>query len=92
VCGFVGGSGHSVPAAARCVWQVRERRNLSQAALAERIAVSREYIARLEMGKHEPPLSRVDSEAVEWRRRAAEQGYASAQPSLGFKYRIGQGV
>lgn len=40
--------------------QARERRKLSQAALAEKVGVSREYIARLETGKHDPPLSRVE--------------------------------
>ena len=38
----------------------REKRGMSQAQLAERAGVTREYIARLESGKHDPPLSRVD--------------------------------
>jgi putative transcriptional regulator len=40
--------------------QLREAKGLSQAALAEKVGVSREYIARLETGKHDPPLSRVE--------------------------------
>jgi transcriptional regulator with XRE-family HTH domain len=40
--------------------QLREAQGLSQAALAEKVGVSREYIARLETGKHDPPLSRVE--------------------------------
>jgi putative transcriptional regulator len=40
--------------------QLREARGLSQAALAEKVGLSREYIARLETGKHDPPLSRVE--------------------------------
>jgi putative transcriptional regulator len=40
--------------------QLREAKGLSQAALAQRVGVSREYVARLETGKHDPPLSRVE--------------------------------
>jgi transcriptional regulator with XRE-family HTH domain len=40
--------------------QLREAKGLSQAALADKVGVSREYIARLETGKHDPPLSRVE--------------------------------
>lgn len=32
------------------------------------------------------------AEAVKWYRRAAEQGHAHAQQSLGLKYFLGQGV
>ena len=32
----------------------RERRKLTQAALAERAGISRTYLARLETGKHDP--------------------------------------
>ena len=39
---------------------LREKRRLTQAALAEMVGVTREYIARLETGKHDPPLSRVE--------------------------------
>jgi len=40
--------------------QLREAKGMSQAALAEKVGVSREYIARLEAGKHDPPLSRIE--------------------------------
>lgn len=40
--------------------QLREAKGWSQAKLAEAAGVSREYIARLETGKHDPPLSRVE--------------------------------
>ena len=36
---------------------LRAERGLSQEALAKKVGVSREYIARLETGKHDPPLS-----------------------------------
>jgi transcriptional regulator with XRE-family HTH domain len=39
---------------------LREQRELSQAALAEKVGVSREYIARLETGRHDPPLSTLE--------------------------------
>jgi transcriptional regulator with XRE-family HTH domain len=35
----------------------RNEQGLSQAAVAGRAGVSREYIARLEAGHHDPPLS-----------------------------------
>jgi len=38
----------------------RTDQGLSQQALAEKIGVSREYIARLETGKHDPPLSTLE--------------------------------
>jgi putative transcriptional regulator len=37
--------------------QLRARRKLSQADLAAKVGLSREYIARLETGHHDPPLS-----------------------------------
>ena len=37
--------------------QLRAARDMSQADLAERSGVSREYIARLETGHHDPSLS-----------------------------------
>jgi transcriptional regulator with XRE-family HTH domain len=39
--------------------QMRERRGMTQAALAAKVGVSRGYLSRLEMGRHDPPLSRV---------------------------------
>jgi transcriptional regulator with XRE-family HTH domain len=40
--------------------QLREAKGWSQARLADETGVTREYIARLETGKHDPPLSRVE--------------------------------
>ena len=40
--------------------QLREAKGWSQAKLADEAGVTREYIARLETGKHDPPLSRVE--------------------------------
>ena len=37
--------------------QLRAKREMSQADLAERSGISREYIARLETGHHDPSLS-----------------------------------
>jgi putative transcriptional regulator len=39
---------------------LREERGWSQATFAEKVGVSREYIARLETGRHDPPLSTVE--------------------------------
>jgi len=44
---------------ARRLKQLRDLRGLTQAELAKRAGVSRAYEARLEMGRHDPPLSRV---------------------------------
>ena len=41
--------------------QLREAKGWSQARLAEEAGVTREYIARLETGRHDPPLSRVEA-------------------------------
>ena len=38
---------------------IRCKRKLTQAALAARAGFSREYVARLETGRHDPPLSTV---------------------------------
>jgi transcriptional regulator with XRE-family HTH domain len=38
---------------------LRLKKNLTQDALAKKIGVSRGYLARLEMGRHDPPLSRL---------------------------------
>jgi len=39
--------------------RLRERKGLTQEALAAKAGISRAYLARLEMGRHDPPLSRV---------------------------------
>ncbi len=36
---------------------LRAKRGLSQEALARKIGMTREYIGRLEIGRHDPPLS-----------------------------------
>lgn len=38
---------------------LRLKKNLTQAALAKKVGVTRGYLARLEMGRHDPPLSRL---------------------------------
>jgi transcriptional regulator with XRE-family HTH domain len=38
---------------------LRESRALTQEALARKAGMSRAYLARLEMGRHDPPLSRL---------------------------------
>jgi putative transcriptional regulator len=40
--------------------QLREAKGWSQATVAEKLGVTREYLARLEGGKHDPPLSTVE--------------------------------
>lgn len=39
--------------------RLREARGFTQEALAKKVGVSRAYLARLEMGRHDPPLSRL---------------------------------
>ena len=39
--------------------RLREQAGLTQAAVATKAGVSRAYLARLEMGRHDPPLSRL---------------------------------
>jgi putative transcriptional regulator len=39
--------------------QTREHRGMTQEALAKKTGVSRAYLSRLEMGRHDPPLSRL---------------------------------
>jgi putative transcriptional regulator len=41
--------------------QLRAKRKLSQADLAAKVGLSREYIARLETGHHDPPLSTLQT-------------------------------
>jgi len=38
---------------------LRKRRNMTQETLAKKAGVSRAYLSRLEMGRHDPPLSRL---------------------------------
>jgi transcriptional regulator with XRE-family HTH domain len=39
--------------------KIRERREMTQETLAKKAGVSRAYLSRLEMGRHDPPLSRL---------------------------------
>jgi transcriptional regulator with XRE-family HTH domain len=39
--------------------EIRRHRGMTQEALATRAGVSRAYLSRLEMGRHDPPLSRL---------------------------------
>jgi transcriptional regulator with XRE-family HTH domain len=39
--------------------QIRESRGMTQETLAKKAGVSRAYLSRLEMGRHDPPLSRL---------------------------------
>jgi transcriptional regulator with XRE-family HTH domain len=39
--------------------QIREAKGMTQDALAKKVGVSRAYLDRLEMGRHDPPLSRL---------------------------------
>ena len=39
--------------------KLREARGMTQEALAKKAGVSRAYLSRLEMGLHDPPLSRL---------------------------------
>jgi transcriptional regulator with XRE-family HTH domain len=39
--------------------RLREQRGFTQETLAKKAGVSRSYLARLEMGLHDPPLSRL---------------------------------
>ena len=40
--------------------QLRNQKGWSQATLARKLGVTREYLARLEGGQHDPPLSTVE--------------------------------
>ena len=39
--------------------EIRRHRGMTQEALATGAGVSRAYLSRLEMGRHDPPLSRL---------------------------------
>jgi transcriptional regulator with XRE-family HTH domain len=39
--------------------EAREAKGMTQETLAKKAGVSRAYLSRLEMGRHDPPLSRV---------------------------------
>ena len=40
--------------------EIREQKGMTQEELAKRADVSRAYLSRLEMGRHDPPLSTVE--------------------------------
>jgi transcriptional regulator with XRE-family HTH domain len=40
--------------------ELRNKKGWSQAVLAAKLGVTREYLARLEGGRHDPPLSTVE--------------------------------
>ena len=45
----------------RTLKKLRTAKGLSQAALAERVDLSREYINKIEAGKYDPPLSTINA-------------------------------
>jgi transcriptional regulator with XRE-family HTH domain len=45
----------------RRVRDLRDKRQMTQAALAAKAGISREYLARLEIGRHEPTLSTLQA-------------------------------
>jgi transcriptional regulator with XRE-family HTH domain len=45
---------------AKRIKEWRTKRDMSQRDLAERSGVSREYIARIELGQHDPTLSTLE--------------------------------
>jgi transcriptional regulator with XRE-family HTH domain len=51
---------------------VREKRGLSQEALADRAGISRGYLARLETGRHEPTLTMLGKLAKALRVKLAD--------------------
>jgi transcriptional regulator with XRE-family HTH domain len=53
------------------VKQLRERRGLTQEALAARAGISRAYLARIETGRHEPTLTTLERLAKALRVRPA---------------------
>ena len=52
--------------------ELRERRGLTQEKLAELAGVSRAYLSRLEMGLHDPPLSRLRALAKALKAKVAD--------------------
>jgi transcriptional regulator with XRE-family HTH domain len=52
--------------------ELREAKGLTQEALAKRAGCSRAYLSRLEMGLHDPPLSRLQALAKALRVTVAE--------------------
>ena len=51
---------------------LRERRRLSQEALAAKAGVSRGYLARLEIGRHDPTVGTVEKLAKALRVKVAD--------------------
>jgi putative transcriptional regulator len=51
--------------------RLRRQKGLSQAALAERADLSREYVNKIEAGKYDPPLSTINAMAKALRVRLA---------------------
>ncbi len=51
---------------------LREARGLTQAVLAKKARISRAYLARLEMGMHDPHLSRLRALAKALRVKVSE--------------------
>jgi putative transcriptional regulator len=52
--------------------RIRESKGLTQEELARRIRVSRGYLSRLEMGRHDPPLSLLRRLAKELKTTVAD--------------------
>jgi transcriptional regulator with XRE-family HTH domain len=52
--------------------RLREARGMTQELLAKRVRVSRGYLSRLEMGRHDPPLSLLRRLAKELRVKVAQ--------------------
>lgn len=52
--------------------RIRERKGMTQEALAAKSGVSRAYLSRLEMGRHDPPLSRLRKIAKALRVKVSE--------------------
>jgi transcriptional regulator with XRE-family HTH domain len=52
--------------------RLREARGMTQEILAKKIHVSRGYLSRLEMGRHDPPLSLLRRLAKELRVKVAQ--------------------